>query len=217
MIQSPPKLFKMKTCILLVMLVKVPLLTFSQNIDIDLLRQINLHRNTQLDPTFRFITNTASPVSIAAPVLVYGIGWIQKNPEIKNKGLYIAASAITASILATSTKYIVNRERPFITYPEIQKATHTGSPSFPSGHTSSAFSTATSLSMAFTKWYVILPSYLWASSVAFSRMHLGVHFPSDVLGGIIIGSGSAWICHKLNAKYFEKKTATKNKLLPVKE
>lgn len=188
----------MKTGIMFVLLFNVPLFAFSQNIDIELLRDINLHRNTQLDPTFRFVTNTASPVSIGAPVFIYGLGLIQKNPDIQRKGLYIVASAITATILTTSTKYILKRERPFVTYPEIQKETHAGSPSFPSGHTSIAFSTATSLSIAFPKWYVIVPSYLWASSVAYSRMHLGVHYPSDVLGGMVIGSGSAFLCHKAN-------------------
>jgi membrane-associated phospholipid phosphatase len=75
---------------------------------------------------------------------------------------------------------------------------HAGSPSFPSGHTSDAFATATSLSIAFPKWYVIAPSFLWACSVGYSRMDLGVHYPSDVMAGAIIGAGSAYLCYKAN-------------------
>ncbi len=198
----------MKRSILVLLLINFSNSSYCQNIDIELLRSINLHRNTQLDPTFRFITNTASPVSFGAPVIIYGIGLIQKNPELKTKGLYIGASLMTASILATSTKYIVNRDRPFVTYPDIQKETNAGSPSFPSGHTSVAFSNATSLSIAFPRWYVIVPSYLWASAVAYSRIDLGVHYPSDVLGGMIIGSGSAILCNYLN-ECLQKKTSGK--------
>lgn len=88
-------------------------------------------------------------------------------------------------------KYGFNRKRPFVTYPDlITKKSEAGSPSFPSGHTSQAFATATSLSLAYPKWYVIAPSLLWAGAVGYSRMELGVHYPSDVLVGALIGIGS---------------------------
>ena len=77
--------------------------------------------------------------------------------------------------------------------------------SFPSGHTSLAFSTAASLSIQFNKWYVTLPAYLWAGSVAYSRMYLGVHYPTDVLGGAAVGIGSAYLAHWLNQKFFKNK------------
>ena len=68
----------------------------------------------------------------------------------------------------------------------------------PSGHTSSVFATATSLSMAYPKWYVVVPSFVWAGSVGYSRMHLGVHYPSDVIIGALVGSGSAILTRKAN-------------------
>ena len=63
--------------------------------------------------------------------------------------------------------------------------------SFPSGHTATAFALATSLSITYPKWYVIAPSALWACSVGVSRMNEGVHYPSDVLAGAVIGAGCA--------------------------
>ena len=81
----------------------------------------------------------------------------------------------------TGLKFAINRKRPFVTYPDIEKIASAGSKSFPSGHTSDAFATATSLSLAFPKWYVITPSFVWACAVGYSRMDLGVHYPSDVL------------------------------------
>jgi membrane-associated phospholipid phosphatase len=175
----------------------------AQNLDIDLLRKINIERNTTLDPTFKFVTNSVSPIGIATPLLVTSIGLIQKDKSLQNKGVYIGATLLTSAVITTTLKYSIQRDRPFVTYPDIQKLTSAGSPSFPSGHTSEAFATATSLSLAFPKWYVIAPSFLWASAAGYSRMHLGVHYPSDVLVGAIIGSGSAWLCHELNKRYFK--------------
>lgn len=177
---------------------------FSQNADIDLLKEINLNRNKSLDPTFRFITNSASPVSVATPVILYSIGLIKKDSTIRNKGIYIGETFLVSAFISTVLKYSVNRDRPFVTYPFIEKASSGGSPSFPSGHTSTAFSTATTLSMSFPKWYVIAPSFIWASAVGYSRMNLGVHYPSDVLVGAIIGSGSAFLSYELN-KWVNKK------------
>ena len=176
---------------------------YSQNLDIDLLRKINLERNPALDPTFKFVTNSVAPIGLGAPLIVTSIGFIQKDNTLKNKGYYIGATLLTSAVLTTTLKFAIDRDRPFVTYPDIQKLTGAGSPSFPSGHTSEAFATATSLSLAFPKWYVIAPSFLWAGAAGYSRMHLGVHYPTDVLVGALIGSGSAWLCHELNKRYFE--------------
>jgi membrane-associated phospholipid phosphatase len=170
----------------------------AQHIDIRLLRAINLNRNTNLDQTFKGITNSAVPISIATPLLVYSIGLIKCDSTLKRKGMYITETFFVAAFATTALKYGINRERPFITYPDIEKETSGGSPSFPSGHTSTAFATATALSIAFPKWYVIAPSFLWAGSVGYSRMDLGVHYPSDVLAGAIVGCGSAYLTHQLN-------------------
>ena len=99
-------------------------------------------------------------------------------------------------------KYSVGRERPFVTYTDIinKSGKPCNDPSFPSGHTSTAFTLATSLSLEYPKWYVIVPAYTYASTVAYSRMHLGVHYPSDVLVGALIGSGCAYITHVVNKK-----------------
>ena len=174
----------------------LPTYLFSQNLDIRILREINLHRNPHLDGVFRGITNSASPVAICTPVILYSVGLFEKDSTTKRKAIYIGVTVITSATIATIMKYSVKRKRPFETYPEIQKVTSGGSPSFPSGHTSDAFALATSVSLSYPKWYIIVPSYVWAGAVGYSRMDLGVHYPSDVLMGAIIGAGSAYLCYK---------------------
>jgi undecaprenyl-diphosphatase len=173
------------------------LLTFTlnagaQNPDINLLNQIN-GPSTQYDNFFRFVSNSVLPLVIATPVTLYTSAFIQQNSELKQT----AGSLLVAVTLTTVLKHTVKRERPFVTYPNIiyQKQNAEGY-SFPSGHTSQAFSMATSLSLAFPKWYVIAPSFLYASTVGYSRMYLGVHYPTDVMGGAIIGIKSAFLVYQ---------------------
>lgn len=173
-----------------------PAALFAQNLDIDILKDINRNRNKSLDGTFRFFTNSAAPVAFGIPVLLLDIGFLKKDSITSRKGLYIGASVLSSAIISNILKYGVNRTRPFVIYPFIEKAASGGSPSFPSGHTADAFALATSVSLAYPKWYIIIPSYAWAGAVSYSRMDLGVHYPSDVLAGAIIGAGSAYLCYK---------------------
>ncbi|MDD3080220.1 MAG: phosphatase PAP2 family protein [Paludibacter sp.] len=183
----------------LLLLLLFPAITgFSQNIDINVLRDINLNRNRQLDGVFKGITNSAAPVAIGTPIILYGISLLEKDSVNRQKAIFIGVSVISATAIATILKYAVNRPRPFITYPYLEKLSDGGSPSFPSGHTSDAFALATSVSMAYPKWYVIAPSFLWAGAVGYSRMDLGVHYPSDVLAGALLGTASAYLCYKAN-------------------
>jgi membrane-associated phospholipid phosphatase len=110
-------------------------------------------------------------------------------------------------------KFSFDRSRPFVTYPnDITKYTKAGSKSFPSGHTSMAFATATSISLMYPKWYIIAPSFLWASSIGYSRMYLGVHYPSDVLAGALLGAGSSIGTHYL-FKYLKNRHSKKEEKL----
>lgn len=180
----------------------------AQNIDIKLLRSINLGGKQSYDPSFKVISNSASPISIATPIIIYSIGLLNKDETLQKKGIFIGESFLVNAFITVALKNTIKRDRPFVTYPDIEKESDGGSYSFPSGHTSEAFSTATSLSIAFPKWYVIVPSYLWAGAVGYSRMDLGVHYPSDVLAGAIVGSGSAYLTYKLN-KWINKKKQKK--------
>ena len=180
-----------------------------QNLDANLMRSINTNRNKSLDGFFTFVTNTECPVSIGAPVITLGAGFITKDKKLQRKGWENLASFTVSYIASSRLKKLFDRERPAVKYSFVDPYSNITQNSFPSGHTTFAFSTATSLSINFKKWYVVVPAYLWAGAMGYSRIHLGVHYPSDVLAGAILGTGSAWFTHKASNWLQKKKNRKK--------
>ncbi len=183
----------------------LPIRVISQQADIQLLRYLNSNHNASADPIFKTVTNSVFPIAFAVPAVVTSLHLIKKDSANKQRAIIIGGTLIISSAVTGILKYSIQRERPFVTYPDIKHITPEDSYSFPSGHTSTAFALATSVTIAYPKWYVAAPAYLWASSAAYSRMRLGVHYPSDVLAGALIGSGSAWLCYKLNKHLQQRK------------
>ncbi len=183
---------------------------FSQNFDINVVKQLNKNETAAKDNFFKYDAQSVTIINIAAPVAVFTAGLIKHDKILQKDAAYMAGAFVLSSIITTGTKHLVKRNRPYVDYPFINKLAEGGGYSFPSGHTSAAFTTATSLSLYFPKWYVILPSYLWAASVGYARMYQGVHYPSDVLVGAIVGSGSAWVSYKAQ-HWIDRKKIKKNK------
>lgn len=175
---------------------------YGQNWDVRLLRSINPQ-----DPhsgVMKIFTNSAYPLSIAAPVGLLTAGFLTKDKQLQRDGWETAGSVVLAAVVTEGLKKVVNRERPYLKYPgEIYSPGTENDPSFPSGHASLAFATATSLTLDFKKWYIAVPAYAWAAGVGYSRLYLGEHYPTDILGSAIVGSGSAVLSHWLTKKIFK--------------
>lgn len=182
---------------------------FAQGIDLRLLNYINGPVSPTADNNWRFVTNASFYVDGAVPVGLVLAGIIDQDEATRIKGYDAAASILIAGGAETVLKDITKRERPFITHPGliISKVKETGY-SFPSGHSSLAFAATTSLSIAIPKWYVIVPSYAYAGAVGYSRLYLGVHYPSDVLGGAVVGAGSAYLTY-FGQRWLERRQAHK--------
>ena len=176
----------------------------SQSLDFSMLRAINKHEHPQWDKTMKITSTSIYPAMVIAPSSLLLTGYINEDKLMMRNGIKTGVAIGLNVLLTSGLKYAINRPRPFVQYPnDIIKRTDAGKYSFPSGHTSTAFATATALTLSTKKWYVAVPSYAYACAVGYSRMRLGVHFPSDVLGGMIVGIGTSLLVFQIG-KWLQK-------------
>ena len=95
------------------------------------------------------------------------------------------ATAVVAGayVVSTSIKLAIGRKRPLVEDLPHLMATPTGL-SFPSSHSTSSFAAA----RAYGRLLPSGPLYAGASAMAFSRLYLGVHYPSDIAAGVALGT-----------------------------
>ena len=169
------------------------------------LRRLEANRTNSGNQFYKTVSDVSDPIALAIPTACFTIGLINKDVSLKKKAVYMASCFATNAFATHIVKIAINRKRPVEKDPNFTTVVAAGSRSFPSGHTSEAFSMATSVSLSFPKWYVAVPAYSFASLVGYSRMYLGVHYPSDVIAGAILGTASAYGMHKANQWLQRKK------------
>lgn len=136
-----------------------------------------------------------------------GLGWVAGGAALAmlggNKGRRAGLATAVASVAATYAvqqriKPLFRRVRPFVNRESRVVGVRPLDHSFPSGHTASSFAAATALAFFYPRAAPL--AYALATGVGASRVHLGVHFPSDAaVGGVIgigIGTFSAWLFKK---------------------
>lgn len=176
----------------------------AQTVDLKLLKSLNQTDHPHWDKAMELTSLSIYPAIVIAPSALFINGYIKDDKVMMRNGIKTGAAIVLNIAITTGLKYTINRRRPFVQYPQdIIKRTDAGPHSFPSGHTSSAFATATALTLATKKWYVAVPTYVYACGVGYSRMRLGVHFPTDVLGGMVVGIGSSLLTWQID-KWIQK-------------
>jgi membrane-associated phospholipid phosphatase len=120
--------------------------------------------------------------------LALGAGGALVDGSRRRRWLRATGCVGAAYLLSTSIKLAIGRRRPLIEDLPALMATPTGL-SFPSSHATSSFAAA----RAFGRLLPAPPLYAVAVAMAFSRLYLGVHYPSDIAAGAALGSvlGSA--------------------------
>lgn len=105
-------------------------------------------------------------------------------------GLHTAAGLIVDVLAVNATiKPLVSRARPWVVMEGFQTLTRSSDPnSFPSGHTCVAFAFAAAIWVATPDKKIRAAALIVAVLMGLSRLYVGVHFPSDVLAGVVIGS-----------------------------
>lgn len=154
--------------------------------------------------SLRGVHATARPVFYgAAPAAWIGAGLVQ-NRTAAAAAYRLTLTQGAAYGLVLGIKHAVGRPRPYVPLSLMPRTERHRGPrtddaflSFPSGHASLSAALVTSWSLSYPRWYVVTPGALWASAVALSRVYLGVHYPSDILTGSLLGVGMALLVHQL--------------------
>jgi membrane-associated phospholipid phosphatase len=163
------------------------------NLDIATLQMLNGSRATDLDYMLLTLTITAYGLGALVPICLYLMGHFRKVVSLKLKAYqYVFAMGLNILFIGV-LKYTVDRPRPFVTHDTIEQIAEASSPSFPSGHTAFAFTAAVVLVLMFRNTTLRGLVLTWALLVAYSRLALGVHYPSDVLGSMLLGSAAAFL------------------------
>jgi undecaprenyl-diphosphatase len=140
------------------------------------------HRWHPLDQVFVWLTRIGT-WGVVWLLLALGIAILWRRGSVL---IAVALADVAANSLAGLLKAATSIERPPYRYvhPKALVAVPSGS-SFPSGHTATSFACATVLSFFIPR---AAPAfYLLALAIGFSRIYVGVHWPFDVLGGIVLG------------------------------
>ena len=159
------------------------------------------HSQTWLNYIMKYVTYIgefgAGAIALALILLIF--------KKTRWAGVAVAVSLILdVLIVNVILKMSVNRPRPWTEWPDI-KAFYSSisvriptDSSFPSGHTASLFAAATAL--AFRYKLKSLPAFFVALLVACSRIYLCLHYPSDVLAGMLIGAACGVAGHFITLK-----------------
>ena len=158
-----------------------------QNADEAILRWIGEHlRFPLLDGVLTFYTSlgNAGVVFIAAALVMLLF-------RATRRAGATALTAMTLGLVVTNLtiKPLVSRARPWVVMEEFIPLVTSGDPnSFPSGHTCAAFAFGVALCAVLPQRWAKAAALIAAALMGYSRLYVGVHFPTDVLAGAAIGT-----------------------------
>lgn len=160
------------------------LLDIIRSFDFDILYEISTHLRGGISDTFwKFFSLIGNA---GAVWIVLAIALLCFRKTRRAGAAMLVALLIGVLIGNVWLKEWIMRPRPFVTHPELTALLDPGDQwSFPSGHTLSSFAAATALCFFHRKSGAL--AYILAALIAFSRLYASVHYPTDVLAGVLLG------------------------------
>jgi undecaprenyl-diphosphatase len=178
-------------------------------------RELFLAINGFHAPMFDNVMYYVSQIWVFAPVFFYWL-YLVYNKTGAKKLLILLGFFVLLIVLTDQTsnqiKHAVKRYRPTHNL-EIQSKVHIvneyrgGTYGFFSGHATNSFGVAMILFLLFDKKSIVFrySFFLWAALTAYSRMYLGVHYPSDIFVGMVVGLFWGYVVYQLIQYIFKKK------------
>jgi membrane-associated phospholipid phosphatase len=147
------------------------------------------------DASINDSASTASEVlrgtAIAAPVFMYFAGWHSGDESLRDTGFLGGEAMVDAYIFSEIVKYATLRERPYQDNARghFYSSRSVGNPSFVSGHSIVAWSSAAVVTERYSKPWQQIGIYTLATGTSLTRVLAQDHFPTDVL----LGSAAGWL------------------------
>lgn len=157
-------------------------------------------RRDGINPTVAALTSLFNPLNATILVVVCGLGVWALTRNIR-QAAYVWGTVIFATIISTVTKALADVARP----PLAGRLVQVSSASFPSGHTTAVTALGVALATVFAAYLrasgrgrraviaVWVFAWVWVAVIALTRLYLGVHWMTDVMGGMLVGAAAALI------------------------
>ena len=160
-----------------------------QTVEFAILNGIQHLRSEPLDAVMRFISWSGNHGSVWILLAVLLLLIRRQRVHGLSSACALVLDLVSCNLIL---KPLIGRGRPFGLVPDMELLIPPPlDASFPSGHTAASFAVVFALKASGSPLWK--PALVWASLMAFSRLYLYVHWPTDVLGGIVVGTAAGWL------------------------
>jgi undecaprenyl-diphosphatase len=166
-------------------------------VDTSLAHSLNsfLVRHDGVEDPLSAYMSAAELLFLGMLVAAFAFAMGRRREGVRRAAAAAGLSAGAALALAQVLSRVVDRPRPFVAHPDQVHlfVAHAADPGFPSDHTTAAFAIGVALLLRFRTWGIA--ALVAATVLAVGRVGIGVHYPTDVLGGALLGALTAALLH----------------------